>query len=80
MGIDPAFGSDTFDITVTALVDDKVRVVFSEEYERLEHASMVSLCAELMEKYRCVHAYTDGAKPGFISSLKSSTGELHGWP
>ena len=36
---------------------------------------MVSLCADLIEKYRCVHAYVDGANPGFISSLKSSIGE-----
>ena len=36
---------------------------------------MVELCAGLMEKYRCVHAYIDGANPGFIASLKSSIGE-----
>ena len=75
MGIDPAFGSSNFAISVTALVDDKVRVVFSEEYERPNHASMVQLCADLILKYRCVHAYVDGANPGFIASLKSSIGE-----
>jgi len=36
---------------------------------------MVELFAEVMGKYRCVHAYLDGANPGFISSLKSSIGE-----
>ncbi len=75
MGIDPAFGSSNFAITITALVDDKVRVVYSEEFERPDHMTMVELCAELIEKYRCVHVYADGANPGFISSLNSSLGE-----
>jgi hypothetical protein len=69
MGIDPAFGSSNFAITVTALVDDKVRVVYSEGFERPDHTSMVSLCADL--KYRCVHAYIDGAI--HLASLNFST-------
>jgi hypothetical protein len=75
MGIDTAFGSSNFAITITALVDDKIRVYYSKEFERPDHTSMVELCADLIEKYNCIHAYIDGANPGFISSLKSAIGE-----
>lgn len=75
MGVDVGFGSSNFAITVTCLVDDKIRVLYSEEFERPDHMSMVSLCSELMQRYNVVHTYVDGASPGFISSLKSSIGE-----
>jgi hypothetical protein len=75
MGVDVAFGSSNFAITITTLVDDKIRVIFSEEYERPDHQSMVQLCADLIERYNCIHAYIDGSQPGFISSLKRAIGE-----
>ncbi len=77
MGIDPAFGSGNskFAITVTCLVDDKIRVIFSEEFEQPSHETMVELAAGLIERYNYVHCYIDAANPGFISSLKSTIGE-----
>jgi hypothetical protein len=76
MGVDPAFGtSSKFAITVTSLVDSTIRVLYSEEFERPDHTSVVELIADLMQKYNVVHCYIDASQPSLISSPKSSIGE-----
>jgi hypothetical protein len=70
MGVDCGFGSSAFGIVVTRLVDQKIQVVFAEEYERPDYNLMLEKIYELEKNYHVDNIYVDGANPEFIRSLK----------
>ncbi|MGA7367905.1 MAG: hypothetical protein WBX01_02160 [Nitrososphaeraceae archaeon] len=52
LGCDMAFGSSNFAITIVQL-QDKINVLYSQEFERPEYETMVSLIHQLIQKYPC---------------------------
>ena len=75
MGIDCGFGSSAFGIVVTRLVDNKIQVVFADEFERPDYNEMLVKVSDLDKNYHVNNIYVDGANPEFIRSLKSKIGE-----
>ena len=75
MGIDCGFGSSAFGIVVTRLVDNKIQVVFADEFERPDYNEMLIKVWDLDKNYHVQNIYVDGANPEFIRSLKSKIGE-----
>ena len=76
MGIDCGFGSSAFGIVVTRLVDNKIQIVFADEFERPDYNEMLVKIWDLDKNYHVNNIYVDGANPEFIQSLKSKIGEL----
>ena len=76
MGIDCGFGSSAFGIVVTRLVNNKIQVVFADEFERPDYNQMLVKVWDLDKNYHVENIYVDGANPEFIRSLKSEIGEL----
>ena len=77
LGIDPAFGSSNFGIVGTQGVNQQIQVIFAEEFERPDFNEMLWLVAKLMQQYRYVRVYIDGANPSFIKSLKRMIGRTN---
>jgi hypothetical protein len=75
MGVDCGFGSSAFGIVVTKFVDQKIQIVFAEEYERPDYNLMLEKIYELYKNYHVENIYVDGANPEFIKSLKMEIGE-----
>lgn len=75
MGIDCGFGSSSFGIVVTRISDDRIQIVFADEFERPDYNEMLDRTLDLLSKYRVQHIYVDGANPEFIRSLKYQLGE-----
>jgi hypothetical protein len=59
----------------TQLEDNKVQVLYAEEFEKQDYNEMLSIVYGLMSKYDVLKAYIDGANPSFITSLKIQIGE-----
>ena len=76
MGIDCGFGSSAFGIVVTRLVNNKIQVVFADEFERPDYNEMLVKVWDLDKNYHVENIYVDGANPEFIRSLKLEIGEL----
>jgi hypothetical protein len=75
MGVDCGFGSSSFGIVVTRLIDGKIQVVFADEYERPDYNIMLTKVYDLYKNYQVDNIYVDGANPEFIRSLKVEIGE-----
>ena len=75
MGIDCGFGSSAFGIVVTRLVNNKIQIVFADEFERPDYNEMLIKVWDLDKNYHVNNIYVDGANPEFIRSLKSKIGE-----
>jgi hypothetical protein len=75
IGVDPAFGSSKFGITILQLEDNILKVLYAKEYEHASYESMVHLLGKLRYQYKPVKIFVDGANPEFISSLKAQIGE-----
>jgi hypothetical protein len=75
MGIDCGFGSSAFGIVITRLVDNKIQIVFADEFERPDYNEMLVKVWDLDKNYHVQNIYVDGANPEFIRSLKSKIGE-----
>jgi hypothetical protein len=75
MGIDPGFGSSAFGIVVTRLINEKVQIVFADEYERPDYNEMLNKIFTLVREFDINHLYVDGANPEIISNLKRGVGE-----
>ena len=75
MGVDPGFGSSAFGIVVTRLLDERIQVIFADEYERPDYNEMLDKISGLIRKYDINHIYVDGANPEIIASLKRSVKE-----
>jgi hypothetical protein len=70
MGIDPAYGSSSFGIVITQLVDSQVQVLYADEFQRPHFNDMLNVSMELVRKYQVQKVYIDAANPSFIRSLK----------
>jgi Terminase RNaseH-like domain len=75
MGVDCGFGSSAFGIVLTRISDQKVQVLFADEFERPDYNEMLDRVLNLLGKYSIRKIYVDGANPEFIRSLKFQMGE-----
>jgi hypothetical protein len=75
MGIDPAYGSSSFGIVITQLVDSQVQVLYADEFQRPDFNDMLNVSMELVYKYQVQKIYIDAANPSFIRSLKLEIGD-----
>jgi hypothetical protein len=75
MGIDPAYGSSSFGIVITQLVDSQVQVLYADEFQRPDFNDMLNVSMELVYKYQIQKIYIDAANPSFIRSLKLEIGD-----
>ena len=75
MGIDCGFGSSAFGIVVTRKVDEKIQILFADEFERPDYNEMLDKALQLNRRYNIDKIYVDGANPEFIRSLKLQIGE-----
>jgi hypothetical protein len=75
MGIDPAYGSSSFGIVVTQLVDGQVQVVHADEYKRPDFNEMLEKVWDLLAGYNVQKIYIDVDNPSFIKGLKIQWGE-----
>lgn len=80
IGLDPAFGSSSFGIVATQLYDQKIHVVFAQEYDR-DHSyfpDMISKVWELKNKLGYVsNIYVDAANPVVWQALKKEFDERY---
>ena len=51
MEIDPAYGSSSFGIVITQLVDSQVQVLYANEYQRPDFNEMLNVTMDLVSKY-----------------------------
>ncbi len=79
--LDPGFGSSAFGVVITEWVDNEIRILHAEEYERPEFNDMINTTMRLVNQfgirpqdYSC-RIYVDGANPEFIRSLKHQLGD-----
>jgi hypothetical protein len=80
VGVDAGFGSSRFGIVVTQLFDQKIHVMFADEFERPNFTDMINKVWEL--KHKCGHIsniYCDAANPEIIEALKREFGESTNW-
>jgi hypothetical protein len=75
IGVDPGFGSSNFAICVTALLDQKLNVLYCRQFEKSYYMDMENLVFSLMKQYNAQKVYIDAANPAFIRALKTSTYE-----
>lgn len=76
-GIDPGFGSSKTAIVLTEQVkeQDKIRVLYAEEFEHPNPQDIADLCFDLHTRYPNTWFYVDGANRGFVTELKINFGE-----
>jgi hypothetical protein len=75
MGIDPAYGSSSFGIVITQLVNNQVQVLYADEFQRPHLNDMLNVSMGLVNKYQVQKIYIDAANPSFIRSLKLAVGD-----
>jgi hypothetical protein len=75
MGIDPGYGSSSFGIVITQLVDAQSQVLYADEYQRPDFNEMLNVTMELVSKYKVQKVYIDAANPSFIRALKMAIGD-----
>jgi hypothetical protein len=75
MGIDAGFGSSKFGIVVTQLVQDKIQVLYAEEFERPDFSNMVQTILEMYHNWIISKIYVDSANPEIITAIKRGLGE-----
>jgi hypothetical protein len=73
MGIDPGYYA--FAIVVVYFVDNKIQVVFADEFQKQSTGDMVEVVWSLIQKYNVMKAYCDASAPSFIRDLKIIWGE-----
>lgn len=79
-GVDAGFGSSKFGIVITQLFDNRIHVMFAEEYDRPNFNEMISKVWEL--KQQCGYMsniMVDAANPEIIEALKREFGESTDW-
>jgi hypothetical protein len=71
IGIDPAFGSSNTGIVVTDFRDDRIAVLYAEEFDHSTSEKMVDLIWDLYHKYYPIQRIiVDSSQISFIKSLK----------
>jgi hypothetical protein len=76
VGIDPGFGSSSFAVVVTQLVNGKIQVIQADKYERPDFSDMIYEVWNV--KQRCGHItniYVDAANPEVWQALKKEFDE-----
>jgi len=77
-GVDAGFGSSNFAIVVTQFVDNKIQVIFAEEYERPNFQAMINRIWEIKQKCGYIsNIYSDAANPEIWESLKMEFDERY---
>ncbi len=77
VGVDFGFGSSQTAIVMTEYLpeQEKIRVVFAEQYEHANPADIVNLCFSLHAKYQNTWFFVDGANRGSVIQMKVAFGE-----
>src|ERR1051326_3524685 len=75
MGIDPGYGSSSFGIVITQLVDSQLQVLYANEFQRPDFSDMLNVTMDLVKKYEVQKIYIDAANPSFIRALKLQIGD-----
>lgn len=70
MGIDPGFGSSAFGIVITQYKDEKVWIVYADQFDRPNFEEMISKVLSLRHKFMVDKTFIDGSSVAFIKSLK----------
>lgn len=76
-GVDPGFTH--FGFTVLELSDNIIKVVFSEQYDKMLDSIMVEKIAKLNSSFNLQCINVDGANPEFITAMKDRLGEDSNW-
>jgi hypothetical protein len=80
LGVDAGFGSSKFGIVIMQLFDNRIHVIFAEEYERLSFADMIDGIWGLgHNKCHATNIMVDAANPEIIEVLKREFGESTDW-
>lgn len=61
IGIDIGFGSSATAITVIQLMDGKLHVIYSKQFQRPSYEEMINICVELNYRYKPTKIYVDGS-------------------
>lgn len=75
MGVDPGFGSSNFGIAITQGRDDKIEVLYAEEFEKPRPEECIDRIIELRQRFRVQSIFIDASAAGFITSLKYRIGD-----
>lgn len=75
IGIDPGWGSSPFGITVSEYSDNKVRVLYAEEYQRPDYETILEKVYWLYRQTNPDKVCIDGSAADFVQSLKIKIGE-----
>lgn len=80
IGIDPGWGSSPFGVTVCEYSDNRVRVLFAEEYQRPDYSEMLDKVYWLYRQVDPHKVCVDGSAADFVQSLKLKIGERGDYP
>ena len=75
MGIDEGFGSSRFAVVITQGKDNKIEVIYSEEFDRPLHNDMIDLIMKLKNKHHITRIFVDASNAGFVKNLKVRLGD-----
>lgn len=75
IGIDPGWGSSPFGVTVAEYSDNKVQVLYAEEYPRPDYNEMLDRVYWLYRQVSPDKVCVDGSAADFVQSLKLKIGE-----
>jgi hypothetical protein len=80
MGVDAGFGSSKFGVVITQLFDNRINVMFAEEYDRPSFSEMIDKIWDLgHNKCHATNIMVDAANPEVIEALKREFGESTDW-
>ena len=78
IGVDAGFGSSNFGIVVTQFVNNKIQIIFAEEYERPNFKAMIDRIWDIKQKCGYIsNIYSDASNPEIWESLKREFDEPH---
>jgi hypothetical protein len=75
MGVDPGFGSSNFAILITQMNNDRIEVIYTQEYRKGSPSGLLETAWELAFRYGVNKIYIDGANAGYVRDLKRMLGE-----
>lgn len=79
LGIDIGWGSSRTAFVLTEFVEGKIRVVYSQQFDRPDYQSTVEQTYSLIRQYELDNGtnkiFIDGSAPSFIASIKRKAGE-----
>ena len=76
LGLDSGFGSSKTAICIVRWVNDKLEVVFSQEFERILFSDLVNMVRQLVYWYPTMcKILVDGSSASLVGELRTSYGE-----